>query len=216
MNISLFLDIKELPLILTPWPKQQFVLNLIKLKNHSMKKYILLFIASYLLFSCGQNKNDTDKINSVRKEAMEVAVKYAKDKFKESKVTVASDGTVTVSDSQISFVTSPDRLYKYIIDPSKTIIGQLDDNTSEDAIILLSFYIGQYLQTPEYLIITNDEGKLSLNRSIESDMRIISLKNKIITAEIYSHSRNSPLHNCGECKEVVKYQFRKGDLTIIK
>jgi hypothetical protein len=181
-----------------------------------MKKYFLLFIVLSVMFSCSQNNNDTDKINSVRKEAMEVAVKYAKDKFKVSKINYAPDGTVMVTDNQTNFVTSADRQIKYIIDPSKIIIGQVDEDTYDDAIISLSCYIGQYLQNPEFLIITNSEGKLILNRSMESDMRIIGLKNRIITAEIYSHSRNSPLHNCGECKEVVKYQFKKGDLITLK
>jgi hypothetical protein len=51
-----------------------------------------------------------------------------------------------------------------------------------------------------------------LSRVIESDMKILGIKNRIITAEILTKSRNSPLRDCDACKEVVKFQFRMGDL----
>ena len=147
---------------------------------------------------------------------MDVAVKYARDKFKESKSAVANDGTVTVTDNQVNFVTMTNKKIKYVIDPARVIIGYIDDDTKEDAIVTVSYYIDDYLQTPEHLIIINTAGKLTLNRAIETDMRIIGLKDRLITAEIYTHSRNTPLHDCSVCKEVVKYQFKKGELIVVK
>jgi hypothetical protein len=43
-------------------------------------------------------------------------------------------------------------------------------------------------------------------------MKILGIKDGVITAEIYTKSRNSPLANCSLCKEVVKYRFKSGDL----
>jgi hypothetical protein len=44
-------------------------------------------------------------------------------------------------------------------------------------------------------------------------MKILSIKDRVITAEIYTKSRNSPLANCSLCKEVVKYRFKSGELV---
>jgi len=181
-----------------------------------MKTYLIVIIILSFQYSCKNNSGKNDSLNNTRKEAIDVAVKYVSDKFKESEVVVATDGTVTVTDNQKNFVSLSNKKFKYIIDPAKVIIGLIDDDNNEDAIITVSYYINDYLQVPEHLIIINTDGKLALNRAIETDMRIIGLKDRMITAEIYTHSRNSPLHDCSVCKEVVKYQFKKGDLIVVK
>lgn len=181
-----------------------------------MKTYLIAIITLSFLFSCTNSSNNNDSINRTRKEAMDVAVKYVSDKFKESRADVATDGTVTVTDSQKNFVALSNKKIKYIIDPAKVIIGLIDGDNKEDAIITVSSYIDEYPQIPEHLIVISTDGKLALNRAIETDMRIIGLKDRLITAEIYTHSRNTPLHDCSVCKEVVKYQFNKGDLVIVK
>jgi hypothetical protein len=43
-------------------------------------------------------------------------------------------------------------------------------------------------------------------------MKILQLKGRVITAEITTKSRNSPLRDCSACKEIVKYRFRNGEL----
>jgi hypothetical protein len=47
-------------------------------------------------------------------------------------------------------------------------------------------------------------------------MRIISLKDMIITADVPEHSRNTPLFNCPSCWEVVKYQFKMGEFVKVE
>ena len=101
---------------------------------------------------------------------------------------------------------------KYIIDPAKIMVGLINDDADEDAIITISLYNG-YIEMPESLILIKTDGKLVMNRSIEADMRIMGIKDRIITAEVFTRSRNSPLRNCAVCKEVVKYKFRNGDLV---
>lgn len=177
-----------------------------------MKKSFIIIITLSFLLSCTHNDNKTGSGNSVKKEAMDIAVKYAKGKFKEAKETVAKDGIVTITDSQINYVTIGDNQIKYVIDPTKIVVGLIDDDTNEDAIITISSFKGQYMEIPEHLIITKTDGKFMLNRSIESDMKIMGINDRVIMAEISTRSRNSPLRDCSVCKEIVKYQFRAGDL----
>lgn len=168
-----------------------------------------------MLLSCAHNNNKTWSENSIKKEVMDIAVKYAMGKFKEAKETVAKDGIVTIVDNQINFVTSSTYQVKYVIDSAKIVVGLIDDDADEDAIITISLFNG-YIEMPESLILIKTDGKLVLNRSIEADMRIIGIKDRVITAEIFTRSRSSPLRNCAACKEVVKYQFKAGDLIKIE
>jgi hypothetical protein len=57
----------------------------------------------------------------------------------------------------------------------------------------------------------DDEYRLA--SAFESDMRIISLKDRIITADVPEHSRSTPLFDCPSCWEVVKFQYRLGELV---
>jgi hypothetical protein len=113
------------------------------------------------------------------------------------------DGTIIVSDS----------LKKYVLEPSRVFVGPIDDDNIPDAIISVSSYRGYDLLLNEHLIIINIDGKLTLVNAMESDMKILSLKDRIITADVPTHSRNSPLFNCSKCREVVKYKFDKGVLV---
>ena len=177
-----------------------------------MKKSCLIVFLLSSLLSCTRNDKNVGPGNSVKKEAMEIAVKYAMGKFKEAKVTVAKDGIVTITDSQINYVTIGDNLIKYVIDPAKIEIGLIDDDENEDAIITIYSFRGQYMEIPEHLFLIKTDGKFMLNRVIESYMKIMGIKERVITAEIPTHSPDSPLYNCSSCKEIVNYQFRGGDL----
>jgi hypothetical protein len=52
-------------------------------------------------------------------------------------------------------------------------------------------------------------------RSVESDMRILQLNERTITADVPTHPRSSPLYNCPECREIVRFRFNKGDFERI-
>ena len=178
----------------------------------------LLFFVFCLLsiVSCTQNDNKSVSGNLIGKEVMEIAVKYARDKFKEPKEIVGENGIVTICENQQNFVTLEKNQLEYTIDPSEIDTGLIDDDPGQDAIITISSARGQYFETPEHLILIKTDGKLILNRVGESEMTIMGIKDKVITAEVRSHSRNTPLRDCSECKEVVKYQFRDGDLIRIE
>jgi hypothetical protein len=179
-----------------------------------MKKSLLIVIFISLLISCTQNNNTTKK--STVKEAMEVAVKYAREKFNEPRDTAAVSGIVTVEEGQVNFVTASISNVKYIIDPKKILTGLIDDDNNEDAIAYIYSVDDKGMENPENLIMIRTDGKLMLSRVIESNMKVLSVNDRIITAEVSSRSVNTPLRDCHVCKEVVKYKFKSGDLIKVQ
>jgi len=163
-----------------------------------MKPYCILIFIATLLLSCSQN---SDK--KIKKQVTAVAEKYILTQLADPEKRVLENGIIMIHDKQKG----------YVIEPSKIYIGLIDDDPKEDAIVSLSTFQGQYQTVSEQLIILGSEDGLKLASAIESDMRIISLKDRIITADVPEHSRNTPLFNCPSCWEVVKYQYKMGELV---
>jgi hypothetical protein len=180
-----------------------------------MKNSFLIFLLTSALLSCSHNNNKVTE-KSIKKEVIDLTIKYAREKFKESKEIIAADGVVTVADNQVNFVTKSVSQLKYIIDPLNIKTGLIDDDSDEDAIVTILGMNGQDLQTLEHLIIIKSDGKFMLSRVIESNMKVLGIKDRVITAEVSSRSLNNPLRDCHECKEVVKYRFKAGDLVRIE
>ena len=169
-----------------------------------MKKSFFILFFLPLLFACNQSKNKSaDPKAAFRKEVIDFASNYAMGKFKVPVKTTSNDGIVTVAENN----------YSYVINPSKIYTGLIDYDNIEDAIVSIDYIRDQNIVLSEHLILINSENGLTLNRSIESDMRIISIKDRVITAEVYTRSRNGPLADCHICKEVVKYHFSNGELV---
>jgi hypothetical protein len=179
-----------------------------------MKKTLFLMVLIPLFFSCNSdNKKGAEK--STRKEIMEAAVRYAREKFNEPKDTTSYDGIVTVQEGRTNLIVPDAYKVKYVIDPSKIVTGLIDDDENEDAIIYVASITGQDMENPENLILIKTDGKYMLNRVIESNMKVLGIADRIITAEVSSRSPNTPLRDCHVCKEVVKYKFKSGDLIRI-
>ena len=90
-------------------------------------------------------------------------------------------------------VTIKDENRRFIIDPSSVFTGNIDDDNGKDAVITVISYEGNYLGVIEHLIIININGSLIIQKSIESDMRILGLKNGLITAEVPECTPEVPL-----------------------
>lgn len=177
-----------------------------------MKKRCFSFVLIPLILSCSHSGNTTTNENTIRKEVIKSAIEYAKSKYTVSKETVEKDSIIVITDNQTNFVVTNSNRAKYIIDPSKVSIGLINDDADEDAIINVISVNSTNMETPENLIFIKTNGKFMLNRVIESNMRVISIKDGIITAEVSSRSLNNPLRDCHECKEVVHYKFKAGAL----
>lgn len=171
-----------------------------------MRLYLNFIILAGVLYSCGFNsgsgRNNKASESKIRKEVISFAEDYLSKQFKNARKSVASD-IITLSDEQKS----------YIIDPAKVFIGLIDDDADQDAIVSVTCYQGQNEVPSEHLVILWSSGKYLLVRAIESDMKILQLKDRVIIAKVPTHSRNSPLFNCEACQEIVKYQLKDGDLV---
>jgi len=160
---------------------------------------------SLVLNSCTGLNDDASK-TKIRTQVIAVAEKYVMNQLAEPRKTESENGIISIGDSQ----------KRYVIEPLKIFTGLIDDDQKEDAIVSVAVFQGQYQTVSEQLIILNTAGSFTLVRALESDMRIISLKDRIITADVPEHSRNNPLFNCKSCWEVVKYQYRTGKLVMIE
>jgi hypothetical protein len=172
--------------------------------------YLLLILLAGFLSTCSQNSGkerpDNTSEKKIRKQVSAVAEKYIISQLTEPERKVSDNGLITLSDKQ----------KKYIIEPSKIFTGLIDDDLKKDAMISISTYQGQYQTVSEQLIILRSGDGFKLASAIESDMRIISLKDRIITADVPEHSRNTPLFNCPSCWEVVKFQYKIGELVKVE
>ena len=171
-----------------------------------MRRFFYLIFLTGLISSCSHNTGDNDNYSrsekKIRKDILRIAEKYAAGNIKDSKKEIIENGLITIGNTEKT----------YVIDPSKMFIGHINKDTINDAIITLYPFQNNYEVTNEHLFIINTDGKLMMVRSLESDIRIISVKDGIITAEVPEHSRNTPLFNCPSCWEVVEYQFINGEL----
>jgi hypothetical protein len=172
-----------------------------------MRLSLLLLINICLVWGCNRNHGSGTSDNSsddvLRKEVVSIAEKYVNDQLTGAKKTIFENGIITIGNEKKS----------YVIDPRKIFTGLIDQDSKPDAIITIFSYKGQDLDLIEHLIIINTNDKLMLIRSIESDMKVLQLKGRVITTEFPKRPRSSPLYDCSSCQEIVKYRYLNGDLV---
>jgi hypothetical protein len=173
-----------------------------------MKTYnLIIALLLTLIHGCSQNSGtgpaDKSPEKKIRKQVTAVAERYIMSQLNDAKKTDLKDGTITISNDK----------KKYIIEPAKIFTGLIDDDQNTDALITLSTYDKQFQTVSEQLVILKVDDEYKLASSFESDMRIISLKDRIITADVPEHSRSTPLFDCPSCWEVVKFKYSLGELV---
>ncbi len=170
--------------------------------------FLFIFIIGFLV-SCNRKpaKTQPESLESkIKKEAVALTKDYAAKQLKAPTTTVDGFGIITIKDDQ----------KRYQIDPSKIFTGQIDPDESTDALVSLTLHYKQDLGMPEHLILLNSNGKLALDKVFELDMKVVKLKDRIITGELRTKPRTSPLYNCSHCIEIVNYQYKDGDLVKLK
>lgn len=169
--------------------------------------YLMITLLLTLPTGCSQNSGTVPANKStekkIRKQVTAIAEKYIVSQLNDAKKTILNDGSVVFSND----------LKKYVIEPAKVFTGLIDDDQNTDAMVSLTTYGNKFQTVSEQLVILKVDGEFKLAASFESDMRIISLKDRIITADVPEHSRSTPLFDCLSCWEVVKFQYRMGELV---
>jgi len=159
------------------------------LKKTIMRHFFLLFIFAGFLASCSQSSG-TDHVNN----SPEANIK---------------NQAIALAESY-----AKDQQKKVVINPDLVFTGLIDEDEHQDAIVSASTIQGPFSDLQ--LILIQKDGKLMLSRAIEADMNILSLKNRVITAEVPTRPRSSPLYDCLSCKELADYQLSGGELVRIK
>jgi len=174
-----------------------------------MRTFYLLLLLAAMFTSCIRNTG-TDKVHKVsekkiRKQALAIAEKYAMGQVPKSKKET-KDNIMMIGDKQKSF----------IIDTARIFTGFVDEDSTVDAIVSIDTYTDQFPDYTRHLILTRQGRKLTLTRVIESDLNILRLKDRIISAEVPTRPRTSPLYKCRSCQKLVDFQFRAGVLDTVK
>lgn len=169
-----------------------------------MRINILIFITLMILTSCRNDASDKTErsLLKMKQKVISISEDYVKTTLKSAKKNVSPNGTITIGDS----------LKRYVIDPARIFTGLVDEDLNNDAIVTVISFKGDYLYLIEHLVILDTNGKLMLIKAIESDMNILKLENRVITAELPTRPRGSPLFYCASCREIVNYEFKNGEL----
>ncbi len=175
-----------------------------------MRAQFLTIPLALILAACSQHagtrkSSDNASENDITRQALNLAENYVRSQLKGGQRMVAN-GIITLSDRQNMFVIEPGQIFQ----------GPLDDDSEEDVIVSVAAFRGQSQAVTRHLILMNANGKLVLKQVVESDMEILFIKNGVITADVPTHPRTSPLFNCSECRDVVNYRLQGGELVKIE
>lgn len=172
-----------------------------------MRLYFIIIILGGFLASCtgnnqeGQTKNKTDK--KTRKEVISSVENYLKEKLNNPRVSVDQFKMICISDSVEGFQ----------INQSKISIGKIDEDKVDDAIVPVYVLRGQSVMEYDHLVVLNSAGKYKVVKTMNDVFNIHGIKNREIIAEVSTVAPDSPGFGCNECKEIVKYRYKDGDLV---
>ncbi|MFN8258342.1 MAG: hypothetical protein U0W24_21815 [Bacteroidales bacterium] len=170
-----------------------------------MKK--VLFFTVYILFlaACSEeikNHDNKDPLDFLpNKLAVKVAVNFVKSKINSPQVKVFNNMVIVQKGNT-----------RYEIRPENIFYGLIDADTTKDAFISISSYNLNEFIMKENLILLKSGDSLKLAYVFEEDIDVMKVDDRYIYGEVHKKPRSSPLYNCEECKEQVKYKFENGEL----
>jgi hypothetical protein len=167
------------------------------------QKYYHLLIISWLLVRCGTGVDENKRI---RQLTLEEAGRYSVTLLNSTSHETSGNGITRYGDDA----------HRITVDPGRLFTGYVDEDDQKDAIITIVGTENGMLERIEHLVYLNTGSGLSLAATLESDMRILKLEDRVITAELPTHPRTSPLYNCDACRDTVKYSFRNGRLEKVE
>ncbi len=175
-----------------------------------MKTYLFLFITTMILTSCNQEsgtvRSENKSEQKIRQQVIAIAANYANSKFKDAKKTIENDGSIIFSAAGT----------KCLIDPSNIIIGEIDEDSYKDGVVTIFTFLDRGLPLKEHLIMINKNGKLSISKEMDGEMKFLSISDRTIVIETSKIAPDSPFADCQICKEIKKYKFIAGDTVRIK
>lgn len=170
-----------------------------------MRNILLFFVVLCYLTSCNNydknfKENSSDK--KIRKQALLVAENYSMGQIKDVKKSIDKYGIIKLEGKGIV----------YFIDPSRIIMGEINEDSFKDAIVPLYVYREQSPLAIQHLVLINIKGKLINIKEMDNVLKVIEIKDRTIFAEVSTVARDSPTYGCEICREVVKYKYKDGEL----
>lgn len=165
-----------------------------------MKYFALITLIFILIISC--IGCDKEVSVSLRNGALEVASRFAASKMDSSTVITDNNGVVSVGDE----------LVRYVIDPRNVFYTEIDDNPGKDILVTIDSLHDPYLMPAWHIMLKKQGKQLETVTVLRSDMRVLEINKGIISAEIPTHSPNSPLYYCSECRDTVQYRILNGQI----
>ena len=157
-------------------------------------KYILQTVLAFgLLYSCHPDKN---------RDIIRLATEFTVNTLDSAKVYTDSSGIVTVGDFRA----------RYVINFLQIFRGRIEEYSEKSVWVTIDSLHDPYLVPLYHLILSEEQGKLTILDTIRSDIRVLKLSNGIITADIPTHLPESPLYYCEECRDTVEYRVSGGKL----
>jgi hypothetical protein len=172
-----------------------------------MRPYFLIFILAGFLSSCTQN-NSTAKpgkkaADKTREEVISFVENYLKDKLDSARIFTDEDGLITISNDMAG----------YKINQSKIVTGKIDEDKTDDAIVPVYALRGQFVLEYDHLIVLKSAGTYKVVKTMNDIFNIHGIENRKIIAEVSTVAPDSPSFGCAQCREVVTYKYRDGEMV---
>ena len=172
-----------------------------------MKTYFLLFILIGFFASCSQDNSTSRSEHKAggrtKKQVISFVENYLKEKLNDPRVSVDEFNMIHISDS----------VSGYIINQSGIVIGKIDEDKVDDAIVPVYVLRGQSVMEYDHLVLLNSDGIYKVVKTMNDVFNIHGIEGREIIAEVSTVAPDSPGFGCAECKEVVKYKYKDGDLV---
>ncbi len=171
-----------------------------------MKQTTLLLITACIITSCsgvGSGDRKGASFAEINEKAESYSSAYFARRLGNAKVfTDEDDGLVTITND----VTG------YKIDNGKIVTGLIDEDEREDAIVPFYTLSGKSIMGYYHMILLASADTFVVSGTVSDIFSVHEIKDRKILAEVSTVSPDSPGFGCDECREVVRYILKNGNL----
>jgi len=163
-----------------------------------MRNYVQIIVLAAVIFSCSDTQD-----KKMRELVIASVEDYVSNQIEFPGRTVDSDGVITIHNNGIV----------YRIDPSETLLGDIDGDSLEDAVVPMRVSRMPVIDIPEHIVLINQGGDFAVAGIIKSALKVLKVEDGIIYVETSVVSPDSPMYGCESCREVVQYRYIDGNLV---
>jgi hypothetical protein len=164
-----------------------------------MKTFICVFGIMLFLLSCSTHEKN------LHKNIIYVTKKYLASQLKHPEIRTFNKGIINIKGEGKGF----------IIDSIGINIGNIDEDTTQDAIVSYLAGIEGKPLFRKHLILLN-KGKLKVVRDFTSEMKVMWISNHLVYAQIPKLSSDAPTRDCNICVEDVKFKLVADTLQLVR